>query len=190
MTNIEYNFEVIPNQQTPKVEMIGDVNMFIEVNSDLLNAYLEYATNSHRAVGLAANQNSLNGERFMVRLFALRNANNVWRLIINPRITKHIGIVDTKIEGCLTWKDMLIIAERSRAVEVSYYDIDGNFHESEIYKGFEGQIWQHEINHLDGIEENVQDRSYPIPKPIDVQRNEKCPCGSGRKYKQCCLLLL
>ncbi|WP_345893530.1 SEC-C metal-binding domain-containing protein [Aeromonas sp. 5HA1] len=23
--------------------------------------------------------------------------------------------------------------------------------------------------------------------PIKVGRNEPCPCGSGKKYKQCCL---
>jgi len=22
---------------------------------------------------------------------------------------------------------------------------------------------------------------------IKIQRNEKCPCGSGKKYKKCCL---
>ncbi|PKQ71130.1 hypothetical protein CJP16_21685 [Aeromonas sobria] len=23
--------------------------------------------------------------------------------------------------------------------------------------------------------------------PIKIGRNEPCPCGSGKKYKQCCL---
>jgi preprotein translocase subunit SecA len=35
----------------------------------------------------------------------------------------------------------------------------------------------------------------PLPKPVDPikkekeepGRNEPCPCGSGKKYKQCCL---
>ncbi len=33
----------------------------------------------------------------------------------------------------------------------------------------------------------------PLPPPVDTirsdskpKRNEPCPCGSGRKYKQCC----
>ena len=32
----------------------------------------------------------------------------------------------------------------------------------------------------------------PNPQPSHgrkVQRNEPCPCGSGKKYKQCCLTL-
>lgn len=30
-------------------------------------------------------------------------------------------------------------------------------------------------------------RSQPVVVPIKVGRNEPCPCGSGKKYKQCCL---
>lgn len=27
----------------------------------------------------------------------------------------------------------------------------------------------------------------PINKTIDIGRNEPCPCGSGKKYKHCCM---
>ncbi|MBW6479721.1 MAG: SEC-C domain-containing protein [Bacteroidales bacterium] len=27
----------------------------------------------------------------------------------------------------------------------------------------------------------------PITKAITIGRNEPCPCGSGKKYKHCCL---
>ena len=30
-------------------------------------------------------------------------------------------------------------------------------------------------------------RSQPMVAPIKIGRNEPCPCGSGKKYKQCCL---
>jgi hypothetical protein len=104
----------------------------------------------------AANQCSIDDKRFMVRAFALRNLiDNRWRLIINPIITENVGIKETKIEGCLTWKSQYIIAERTRGVKVNYYDLDGNYFENELHYSFEGQIWQHEINHLNGIEENV-----------------------------------
>ena len=29
--------------------------------------------------------------------------------------------------------------------------------------------------------------SQPVVAPIKIGRNESCPCGSGKKYKQCCL---
>ncbi len=27
----------------------------------------------------------------------------------------------------------------------------------------------------------------PIIAPLKIYRNELCPCGSGKKYKKCCL---
>jgi len=30
-------------------------------------------------------------------------------------------------------------------------------------------------------------RNKPIIKPKTQERNEKCACGSGKKYKSCCL---
>ncbi|MGY4025958.1 SEC-C metal-binding domain-containing protein [Aeromonas rivuli] len=30
-------------------------------------------------------------------------------------------------------------------------------------------------------------RPQPVVASIKVGRNEPCPCGSGKKYKQCCL---
>ena len=191
-------FEVIPYQQTPKVNEITDetqldenIREYIEVNREELEGFLEFASQQKNAVGLAANQCSLDGERFMARAFALMDLDTrKWKLIIDPIIFGEIGISEIKAEGCLTWKGKKIIAKRYRAVEVDYYDMDGVRYEDEIYKGFEGQIWQHEINHLNGVPEQVVDQSYPDPKPIDVGRNERCPCGSGKKYKKCCLLLI
>jgi peptide deformylase len=185
-------FEIIPNEQTPKVPEIAfsDSKLFIEHHRKELDAFLEFAETQYTAVGLAANQCSLDGERFTMRVFALRNLfDHSWSLIIDPHITKEIGIKEMKAEGCLTWSGQKIVAERYRAVEVDYFDMDGKRHQGEIRKGFEGQIWQHEINHLNGVEEEVVPRSTPDPKPVDVGRNEPCPCGSGKKYKKCCLLL-
>ena len=47
---------------------------------------------------------------------------------------------------------------------------------------------QHEIDHLMG--NTIHDRENK-PKPIvtkkSIGRNEPCYCGSGKKYKRCCL---
>lgn len=51
-------------------------------------------------------------------------------------------------------------------------------------------------NMIDEIESNVNDisNSYnintntkPKYKEYHISRNDKCPCGSGKKYKNCCL---
>lgn len=181
-------FTVIPNEQTPPIgkiqhELVGE---YIEKHREKLDSFLEYAKTRDSAVGLAANQTALDGERFALRAFAIRSmVINDWYLIINPEIVEYLGLKDIKVEGCLTWKDKVIVAERYRAVRVKYYDMNGEIHIG-IFSGFVGQIWQHEINHLNGVKENVMDY-YDEPAPIKVQRNEPCPCGSGKKYKMCCL---
>lgn len=182
-------FEVIPNEQTPRVDDIEDFELFMIQNIQKLKAFKEYAETRNDAVGLAANQCSIDGERWMVRVFALRDLKTrQWSLVINPVIDEYVGMKEIKAEGCLTWKGQVIVAERSRGVRVKYYDENGESH-YELHHGFEGQIWQHEINHLNGVEEEVRE-SFTAPKPVDVGRNESCPCGSGKKYKHCCLLLI
>ena len=179
-------FKVIPNEQTPELPLIQDefIADYIEKHKESLEAFLEFTKSRGNAVGLAANQCSLDGGRFGVRAFALGGREQNWRLIIDPTVIGH-GIKEMKVEGCLTWKGRTIVAERYRTVEVTYYDIEGNLHSGEVYKGFNAQIWQHEVNHLNGVEEEVRD-FFAEPPPIQVGRNEKCPCGSGKKYKQCC----
>jgi len=182
-------FEVIPNEQTPRVPDIEDIELFFIQNTDKLVAFKEYAETRDDAAGLAANQCSVDGERFMLRVFALRDRyDHTVRLIVDPEITEHIGIKELKCEGCLTWKGKTVVAERSRAVRVNYYNELGEKVSGEIYKGFDAQVWQHEINHLNGVPEQIEEIGYLVPRPIEVGRNDKCPCGSGKKYKQCCLI--
>jgi peptide deformylase len=184
-------FEVIPNEQTPKVPEIEDVKSFILENLEKLLAFKDYAYSlSGSAVGLAANQTSLDGERFMFKVFAIKNEVFLtgWSLVINPQIVEYLGVVDTKLEGCLTWKNRGILAERNRAIKVTYTNEFGVLFENQIIKGFTAQIWQHEVNHLNGIPENIVDANYPEPKKIVINRNDDCPCGSGKKYKRCCII--
>ena len=73
--------------------------------------------------------------------------------------------------------------------DVTYKDINGENHFDTIW-GFQAQIFQHEIDHLLGVEEKIVDRDYKLPIVKEPQRNDKCLCGSGKKYKHCCLKYL
>ena len=182
-------FEIIPSEQTPKIPDV-DINIkeYIEKHREELNAFLEFAKEQPTAVGLAANQTSLDGDRFMIRAFALKNTNEgTWALVINPIITENVGIKETLVEYCLTWKGMKLFVERYRGIKVSFYDMDGNFYKDIFVSGYDGQIYQHEINHLNGVEEDVVSLKTLEPRPVDAIRNDPCPCGSGKKYKKCCL---
>ncbi len=184
---LHMNFEIIPNEQTPKLGELTISDDYLNVNREWLSAFLDFAKTHHYAVGLAANQCSLDGERIAQRVFAIRNRKtDTWELILNPIIDKYIGMKELKAEGCLTWRGKTIVAERNRAIEVSYYDIDGKLHSGKLIKGFEAEIWQHEVDHLNGVEEKFIDGGLSI-KTANPGRNEPCPCGSGKKYKQCCL---
>lgn len=181
---------VIPNEQTPEIRKVDEpIKEYIETHKEKLDAFFEYAKTRTDAVGLAANQTAIDGDRFAVRAFALRSLAlpRDWSLVINPVISEYLGMTDIKAEGCLTWKGQTILAERHRAVKVKYYDMNGQIHVG-VFSGFAGQIWQHEINHLNGVEEDVHE--YADEPVVHIGRNEKCPCGSGMKYKQCCLKLI
>ena len=57
----------------------------------------------------------------------------------------------------------------------------------EINDAFECVCVQHEIDHLNGMRclDRAVDTTYRSEKKPG--RNEPCHCGSGKKYKKCCL---
>jgi len=182
-------FKIIENEQTPFIQLMSDdnVKLFLEKNNENLQSFLEFVKNQENAIGLAANQTSLNGNRFMLRAFAIKDLKtNQWKLIINPEIIEYVGIKELKSEGCLTWKNKKIIAERYRAIKTKYFNEKGEKFTNELHVGLNADIWQHEINHLNGVKEYVVDLNYPEPKQLKIGRNEICLCGSEKKYKKCC----
>jgi peptide deformylase len=184
--------EIIKERQTPRLKEISDDDIYglVHYGLPVLSEFLAFAKSQENAVGLAGNQVSMNGERYERRVFALKDLKTKeWSLILNPIITEYIGMKELKEEGCLTWPHKIIVAERYRAVRVSYFNMRKEKCEG-FFKGFEAQIWQHEINHLNGVEEQIEDQFFVLPKGLDPGRNELCPCNSGKKYKKCCLNLL
>jgi len=187
-------FEVIQHKQTPLTPEIYNISEFLKENRDIVDAFEQYAMSRENCIGLAANQCSVDGIRFNVRMALIKDINTHEGVVaIAPKITKYYGVKRIKAEGCLTWgkiKDdfYVIIAGRNHFVDVEYYTPDGTFHQ-ETHKGYQAQVWQHEINHLNGVEETVTCNEFVLDDPIDKNtlRNDKCPCGSGKKYKFCCI---
>lgn len=189
----KYDFKIIDSEQTPMVPAIGmEIEQYLEKYKKELECFHLFAMSQDRAVGLAGNQCSMSGGRFMHRIFSIMNIKTgTWQLIIDPTIDDCLGQKQMKSEGCLTWgSEKKILADRFQAVKVSYYTRIGERVTGELYKGFDAQIWQHEVNHLNGVEENVvmkEDVKLPLVKTIG--RNDVCPfCASGKKYKKCCII--
>ena len=183
-------FEVILNEQTPKVDTMVDLYNNEEI--DHINEFFKYSKKRKDAVGLAANQLSYNGNRVMKRAFAMR-PNGKWELFINPEILDYEGDVEYKKESCLTWPNKYVIAQRFKEIKVSYFNIKNKKIVKDL-SGFESQVFQHEYDHLEGIEEEIIERDYFTYKRDQpkINRNSPCPCGSidesGKniKYKKCC----
>lgn len=186
-------YDVILGEQTPKVDKIENPVAWLEENKALVRSFLSYAKTRTNAIGLAANQVSKDGERLMERMFCSRaegTSQGDWKVYINPRVVKTYGDLQDFTEGCLTWPTQKVLAKRYLRVDVEYYDINGMFILDEL-SGWEAQVWQHEQDHLDGIEEVlVSKKSFTIHSN-KIGRNEPCPCGKevdGKpvKYKKCC----
>src|SRR3990167_5852881 len=133
-------FEVIPYVQTPNTPEIKDIPKFIEEHKEEIEAFKEYAIERTDGIGLAANQCSLDGERFNLRMVAIKTVRtHDCRIAIDPKIVRYHGENKLLEEGCLTWKDRVILADRFYDVDFEFYTPDGEFHE-ETHSGFQGQV--------------------------------------------------
>ena len=153
-------FKIIPNEQTPIASEVKNIIF----NQKLFEKFMSFVYRQKKCAGLAANQVSLDGERLNLNFFAMIN-NHVWDIIINPTIIEYIGEKERKKERCLTWLGKEIIAERWHSISVGYQNLQGYYKANRI-SGFQAQVWQHEYNHLMGIEENF------IPKTLGELKDE------------------
>tara|TARA_R110002020_G_scaffold41921_13_gene123254 strand:- start:1032 stop:1595 length:564 start_codon:yes stop_codon:yes gene_type:complete len=183
-------FTIIPSEQTPKLNPIEDVATFIADNKTLLEKFVSYTKDLESTVGLAANQVAVDDERITDR-FCMVKTTDGWVCAIDPKIVNTIGMKKDVVEGCLTWGDKFdIITKRYPRIKVEYYDTKGHKKSRFVEDTFESQVWQHEINHLNGVEETIVPR---LQKPetvtrssVKIGRNDPCSCGSNIKYKKCC----
>ncbi|MFA5790723.1 MAG: peptide deformylase [Caldisericia bacterium] len=137
------------------------------------------------AVGLAAVQIGIHKRAFVMKLLngkILKVCNPVIlesgciRKDCNPKkMTKDMSILVA--EGCLSFPGKSFLVKRATYVLVKD-DIGGTY----ALEGKEAQVFQHEYDHLQGI--TLLDIGY---KTSSIGRNDPCKCGSGKKYKKCCL---
>lgn len=151
-------------------------------------------------IGLAANQVGIDAS---VAVVNVREP----LVLINPKyISKENEI--TYYEGCLSYpgkgintkrfRDIIISTEQSESdwyfsgVPSMNDDSKGSWEKEKVkdddnLRLLEAICVQHEIDHLMGktIHDRKIDTTYK--SEVKVGRNEPCPCGSGKKYKKCCI---
>lgn len=189
-------FSIIYNQPTSKLEMISDPKQWAIDNKEYLDRFINYMLSIPTAIGLASNQVFHNNQRVKDRFFIYKtdidkkHFENV-EVLINPQIIEKFGNPVEEHEGCLSWPNKTILAKRYMKIKVSYYNRNGEYIEKIIENRYQAQVWQHEVDHLDGIKEMIVGEVY---KRIEekVGRNDPCPCGAKddngnvKKYKKCC----
>jgi len=110
-------------------------------------------------------------------------------ILINPKIVRREE--ETRYyEGCLSYPKKGCHTKRYKIVEVEVDNYESNLTfgagDTEVDL-LESICVQHEIDHLNGMRilDRVADTTYRAE--IKPGRNEPCHCGSGRKYKKCCI---
>jgi len=172
------------------------VNEGLDIAKDLFNVL----TKRKDGIGLAANQVGIDASVAVV---------NVREpiILINPKIIKQWEPVPY-FEGCLSFKGKSVQTQRYSNIvikteqeEAEWYfsgapnPSDGkgswekqeqNKHDKEL-RLLEAICVQHEIDHLNGM--TISDRQIitTITNEVKVGRNDPCVCGSGKKYKKCCM---
>lgn len=96
------------------------------------------------ALGLAAPQCNI-----LLRLFVM-SVGDQFITCINPRIVDKSEEKVREKEMCLSFVGMSLTIDRSEWIDVEYYDETGKKYEVRL-TGLTGRIFQHELDHLNGI---------------------------------------
>lgn len=98
----------------------------------------------HNGIGLAANQVGI-----PYRVFAMRGSPENF-VCFNPKLVQPSEMEVTLEEGCLTYPGLLVKVKRPQHVRVRFTGPDGQTYTKQ-FTGMTARIFQHELDHLDGI---------------------------------------
>jgi hypothetical protein len=92
-----------------------------------------------------------------------------------------VEVIDTMREAFRRKSVDISIAGDEEDVEIALGLRDRRSTPTPLYQIFPtAWLAQHNADH-------IQRDTHAVPRPSNVGRNDPCPCGSGRKYKKCCL---
>ena len=94
-----------------------------------------------KGYGLAAPQVGVN-----LRVFAFLN-----EVAFNPVIMEEWGPYDNHVEGCLSYPGLWIQTKRATEIRMSYFTEKGELVERMSGSKLEAIVFQHELDHLNGV---------------------------------------
>ncbi len=127
-------------------EEIGDA-AFQQLLSDMRETLLE-----EHGAGLAAPQVFVSSRVFLAGVLdpKVEGEPRGIETFINPRIANASSETARAWEGCLSFPELLVLVERSRAVRIEYLNAQGEPRTLDLVD-FPARVVQHEFDHLNGI---------------------------------------
>jgi len=162
------------------------------ITGNMLVQYLK--EHSGDWMGIAANQLGINQRVCAVTTVTANAAGNRFFYLINPEITKSEGKFRFE-ESCLSFPGKTITTTRFKHVYIKCDNMEGSIYfyadPNDWQQQAECACIQHEIDHLNGITmfKRIAKPEQYIRSTERIGRNDLCFCGSGKKYKRCCLKL-
>ena len=106
-------------------------------------------------VGLAAPQIAIPLQLAVIKIGETPTRKNLTALpsivLINPKIENHSKVELQDWEGCLSLPAVRGLVPRYKQIVVSYYDETGKRQRRVVDNFFEARVFQHEIDHLNGV---------------------------------------
>lgn len=103
----------------------------------------------HPGVGIAAPQLGINKRVIWVKRYDL--SGDPFQCYLNARITQYSDTVKLRPDGCLSIPGIAESSYRAIWIDVEYDLTDGTHHNERIEQEYTAHIFQHEIDHLNGI---------------------------------------
>lgn len=138
--------------------------------------YVTVTDLTHGGVGLAAPQIGINRNIIYVQRFDKKD--EPFEVYLNPKIVWSSKLLRIGVEGCLSIPEIRENVYRNYTIEVEYITRRGQ-KRSEKIEGFTAVIFQHEVDHLNGIlftdrfaEQETQE-FLPINPEVDLYLEKK-----------------
>ncbi|MEN8786498.1 MAG: peptide deformylase, partial [Flavobacteriales bacterium] len=127
-----------------------DLNTELETTKKLAKRLLTTVNDpKNPGVGIAAPQVGILKQMIAVQRFDKKG--NPFEVYVNPMIKQYSVKTQFCLEGCLSIPDKMDTTKnRAYAILLEYDKLDGT-HEFEMIEAFTAVIFQHEIDHLNGI---------------------------------------
>lgn len=162
---------------------------------ELISNLQSVLSKSDEGIGLSAIQIGI------PKRLSLIKHRGIYISLINPVVVENDEEFVFTGEGCLSIPgvyvdtvryrhfviDNNVIDEDKFRVERQYYYFDPLLRGKDP-NGLTPIVVQHEMDHFDGVL-MLDKKAKTVPKVSQksIGRNEPCPCGSGLKYKKCCM---